>query len=414
MRLQLAWGKTIGLRHEGLLSRVVALTIAVGGTVLAADKESEGGKQPAGGLKTTASLEASGYTDSDHVHVATPSIAGSISDDVAGWSVAGRYLVDVVSAASVDIVSNASGKWTENRHVGSASAKMKWSDLSLAASGNVSSEPDYLSLAAGLTLSVDLADKNVTPFVGFSHGQDNVGRTGLPREFWQTLQTTGFQLGTTFVVDRSTIASVQGDAILDRGYLAKPYRYLPLFAPGQGDSIQPGASVAEVNRQRLPERPAEQVPSARNRFAITGRVAHRMDASTIRVDERVYGDSWNLTASTTDARYMFDLSRSLILWPHLRFHIQNEVAFWKRAYEATRAADGSLGVPLYRTGDRELGSLHTVTFGAGARFTLSKDIRKSWALVFEIDGAYTRYLDTLYLTERRSLFSTLALEAELD
>jgi hypothetical protein len=35
-------------------------------------------------------------------------------------------------------------------------------------------------------------------------------------------------------------------------------------------------------------------------------------------------------------------------------------------------------------------------------------------LVLEADGAITRYLDALFLLRRRAVFSTLALEAELD
>src|SRR5581483_11130491 len=118
----------------------------------------------------------------------SPSIAGSVEDPVAGWSLDGRYLLDAVSAASVDIVSTASGKWFEYRHVGSGGASYKRGDLTTSLSGVVSSEPDYLSINAGCTLAMDLLDKNLTPFVGYSYGRDDVGRTGLPRSDWQLLQ----------------------------------------------------------------------------------------------------------------------------------------------------------------------------------------------------------------------------------
>src|SRR5580658_5772336 len=35
------------------------------------------------------------YADTDHVFVQTPSIAGAVSNPVAGWSIGGQYLVDV-------------------------------------------------------------------------------------------------------------------------------------------------------------------------------------------------------------------------------------------------------------------------------------------------------------------------------
>lgn len=365
-----------------------------------------------GGLSVKASLETSGYTDSDHVSVASPSIGVSIADEVAGWSIKGHYLVDVVSAASVDIVSTASSKWVEVRHAGSADGSVKLEDVTLGASGVVSSEPDYLSLAAGGTMTVDVLDKNVTPYIGFSLGQDQVGRTGLPHDFWRNKQTTSGRIGATFVVDRSTIASLQGDATEETGYLAKPYRYVPLFAPGQGASIPAGASIADVNATRLDQRAIEQLPSRRDRFALTGRIGHRYRAATLRLDERLYADTWNLLASTTDFRWMFDAGRRLTLWPHVRFHIQNQVVFWQRAYEVVPGADGNLGVPVIRTGDRELGPLYTGTGGFGARFKLIDDMRKPWSIVFEFDASYTRYLDALYITDRRAMFSTIAVEAE--
>ena len=365
-----------------------------------------------GTITTKATTEVSGYADTDHVYVASPSLAATVSNVLAGWSISGHYLVDVVSAASVDIVSTASPGWHEVRQAGSGAASMKIGDTTLGASGVFSSEPDYFSIAGGGTITVDLLDKNVTPFVGGSYGADQVGRTGLPREFWRDKTTLSGQLGVTWVVGKSTIASLQADLFRESGYLAKPYRYVPLFAPGQGASIPPGASIAEVNSARLSERPAEQLPSLRNRIAVTTRLAHRFSGSTLRLDERAYTDSWGLSASTTELRFLVDVGRSLLLWPHLRFHGQDHTVFWQRAYEVTLGPNGAVGLPSIRTGDRELGPLYTLTGGGGIRWQFVSDIRAPWSVLFEVDGSYTRYLDALYISERLAGFSTFALETE--
>ena len=388
----------------------VLLILTASGRVVAADKKSEPAESSP--IRTKASTEISGYTDSDNVNVVSPSVAVSVSDVLAGWSIGGHYLVDVVSAASVDIVSTASSKWVEVRNAGSAEGSLKVRSATIGASAVFSNEPDYVSLAGGGTLTVDLLDKNVTPFLGFSYGQDQVGRTGLPLEFWRKKETLSGQLGVTFVVDRSTISSLQAEAIQETGYLAKPYRYVPLFAPARATSIPAGASIAEVNANRLDVRAAEQVPSARHRFAITSRLGRRFSAATLRLDERVYADSWGMFASTTDLRFIFDTGRRLTLWPHFRFHVQNQVVFWRRTYEAIPESNGALGIPAIRTGDRELGALYAATGGAGARFKLVDDIERPWWLVLEADAGYTRYLDALYITDRRAVFSTLAVETE--
>jgi hypothetical protein len=382
------------------------------------DEETEeakaGGDEKPAGPTISASSAVSAYSDTDSVHVITPTVAGGVRDDVAGWSVDGRYLVDAVSAASVDIVSSASGHWTEVRNVGSVDAAVKTGAVGVAVAGGFSHEPDYLSVGGGGTLSIDLLDKNVTPFIGGSYGHDDVGRTGLPKVYWHTMQKGTVQIGATFVVDRSTIASVAVDGIFERGYLAKPYRYIPLFAPGVAAMIQPGASITEVNALRLDLRPADALPDARDRYALGGRIAHRFDSSTVRADERLYHDSWGMWASTTDARLLVDVGERFLIWPHARFHTQRGIDFWQRAYEAPLAPDGTPTVPRYRTGDRELGPLYTWSVGGGARALVIRGRRQTWSLTFEMEGIVSRYLDALYITQRRALFGNLSVEASFD
>jgi len=317
-----------------------------------------------------------------------------------------------VTAASVDIVSTASPAWTEVRHVGALNGSVKWEPVTVGAVGVVSREPDYLALTGGGTFSVDLMEKNVTPYVALTLEKDSVGRTGLPHQYWKDKRVTSVQLGVTLVLSRSTIGSVQWDGSFERGYLAKPYRYVPLFAPGQGGSVPVGASIDEVNRLRLGIRAIEQLPGSRDRHAVSGHLAHRFDGSTLRLDERLYGDDWKLLASTTEARYIIDLGKRFEIWPHLRYNVQTGVSFWKRAYEAV-SGPGGLVAPTIRTGDRELGPLQTVVLGGGMRWTVVEGASSRWALVLEGDVGRTTFSDALYIKERKMGYSTLALEAEL-
>lgn len=373
------------------------------------DGESKaGGKR--GGPTVRASSEVSAYTDTDSVHVLSPTIAGSVSDEVAGWTVAGSYLVDAVSAASVDIVSTASSHWVERRHVGAASADFKTSAAQVSVAGGFSREPDYLSIGGGGVISLELADKNFMPFIGGSYGHDLVGRTGDPQDTWPTMNKVSAKLGATFVVNRSTIASLSFDGIFERGYLAKPYRYLPVVAPGVAASIPVGAPVSLV--KSLNEfSVAENVPTARNRFSLAGKLAHRFESSTFRADQRLYTDNWGLMASTTDIHEYLDLGSRIMVWPHLRAHVQRGVSFWRRILEEIPdPAGGNVGFPSYRAGDRELGPLYTLTAGFGIRARLNADVRAPWTLSLQVDGIFTRYLDAIYISQRRALFSALSLE----
>jgi hypothetical protein len=363
-------------------------------------------------LSVEGTLELAGYADSDHVSVLSPTVAATVADEIAGWSVSGRYLVDAVSAASVDIVATASPRWHEIRHVGSGAASYKRGPFGVTASGGFSREPDYLSFGLGAVATLDLLDKNVTPFLGVSYGHNDVGRTGLPPSQWWLMQTGGLQVGATFVVDRSTIAGVQLEGELERGFLSKPYRYVPLFAPGEGGrNVPAGASPAWVDAHRLDERPLERLPGRRDRYALSGRIARRVGRATLRLDERLYVDDWALFASTTDARALVDVGTRWLITAHLRYHTQTAARFWQRAYEVTALPTGGVAQPPYLTGDRELSWLWTVTAGAGTRVRIGSSRGTAWSLTLDVEGGYTRYPDALYITHRWSLLSSVGISA---
>jgi hypothetical protein len=349
------------------------------------------------------------YADTDHVFVETPSVSGTVSDPTAGWAVGGQYLADVVSAASVDIVSTASRRWTELRQEGSVDASYKPRSVGAQASAIVSDEPDYLSWAAGGAVTQDLLNKNVTWLLGYAHGRDVAGRTGTAFSvFSRVLDRNALNGALTLVLDRTTIATLVGDAVFENGDPSKPYRYIPLFAPGT--AVPRGATVDQVNALRVSARPLEQLPLSRQRYALTFRIAHRRRRATLRLDERLYVDSWLMKATTTDARYLFDLSPRIELGPHARLHAQTGVDFWQRAY----VLGPGFEYPSLRTGDRELGPLVNVTGGWTLRIGLGADANpEAWMLSFDLNATSTQYLDDLYVTRRISTLGGVTLETDL-
>jgi hypothetical protein len=364
-------------------------------------------------------LEMASYTDTDHVTVYSPSIAASIDNVTQGMSLRGSYLVDVVSAASVDIVSTASQAWHETRQAGTLETEYKPHEFGVTLGGSVSSEPDYLSYGIGLSITQDFDEKNTTLTAGYGYGHDIAGRAGADGQvtpfsvFSRVIEHGTFNLGVTQVVNRSTVASLSGDLMLDNGDQSKPYRYIPMFSANVAASVPVGASIAWVTANRLPERPLEQLPLSRQRYAITGRLGHRFDGSTIRLEERVYADSWLLLASTSDIRWIFDVGRRFAIWPHAHFHVQSGVNFWQLAYVSNNNG-GTWDLPQFRTGDRELGPLNTVSGGGGIRAYLGPSADpQAWSLTLQGDAMYTDFLDDLYIQNRTGFLGTLTFEVEL-
>ena len=348
--------------------------------------------------------------------VLTPSIALGI-EDASGAKLAATYLVDIVSAASVDIVSTASSRWNEVRQAGSVSAGYKPHDLGIDVGTSFSKEPDYLSYGAYATVTKEFDQKNWALFFGYGFSHDTIGRCGgggtcTPVSVWsRSLQRGSFNGGVDVVVDRDSLASLTADVIIESGDQSKPYRYIPMFDSTVAPTVAKGASIDWVNANRLPEKPLEQLPLSRRRMALTGRYARRLDGSTLRLEERIYDDSWGLFASSSDARWIFDLGRRLSVWPHARFHGQSSVSFWQLAYVSGPGTGRSL--PEYRTGDRELGPLFTTVGGLGARLYVGSgaDVER-WALQLTGDAMYTAFLDDLYVTNRTAFLAALGLEGE--
>ena len=360
-------------------------------------------------------LEASAYTDSTNVHVFSPSINAAISSPTAGWNIGASYLLDVVTAASPDIVSMASRSFKEQRHAVAAGGGYKVGVVGLSVNGNLSSEPDYLSQTIGGALSTELGEKTVTPRVGYNVSRDRIGIRNTPfSQFERNLTTHAMEAGITFVLSKATLLVTGLTVQLERGEESKLYRYVPTFAPDIAGKVAPGEPIDTVNANRLPVRARELLPRERDRFSLGARVNHRMPTGTLRVEERAYVDNWGIKATTTDAKYYHDLGDRLRVWPHLRLHAQTGASFYKLAYAAEIDKDNiPLQILTYRTGDRELSPMLGVTAGGGIRIALTSDTSSvQYALILSGEAMYNRYLRSLYIKSRTGVYGTLGFEAE--
>ncbi len=348
------------------------------------------------------------------VDVFAPTAFFSAENPTAGWQVGATYGVDVVTNASPDIVATASRRYDEIRHAASLAAEMKIGPVRAGIDGAVSIEPDYIGRGVGAAVSADLFNKQITPTLAYHLGFDIMGRCGAHNSvmtctpfsvFSRNILTHTIDLSSSFIISPSTALTFAGTVGILNGDTSKPYRHVPMFTADVAALIPRGATPSLVNGVRLPPAPFEQVPDSRLRFAVMGRVAHRFENATLRADERLYADNWGLKASTTDARYLHDVTKTVRVGPHARFHVQNGADFWQRAYVATPSSDGWT-LPKYRTLDRELSPLFAVTVGANFRWALTE----IFAVNLVAQGIYTQFLDTIYVYDRWAFFSATTLE----
>ncbi len=351
--------------------------------------------------------EVSGYKDTNAVAVATPGMAATVENVTGGWGFGGSFLVDVVSAASADIVATASPSWIDVRYVPGASAHFGVGEADVRVAGGASVESDYVAGTGSVGVSMDFADKTITPALSYSFGYDVAGRRGTPYEVYAlSLQRHGLSTSTTFVVNKSTILVPTLSAVFEIGDQEKPYRYLPTFAAGT--EVDTSASTDDINRLRTSVRLAEEVPELRQRYAGSALLAHRFGSATLRLDERLYLDSWGLMATTTDFMLPIDVGEGLRIWPHARMHLQKGVSFWQAAYEVQITPQGVVA-PQLRAGDRELGPMLAGTLGAGARVGVG-----NFGFTAQVDAIYSRYLDHLFIQQNLAGFALVGVDVEVD
>ena len=366
-------------------------------------------------LAVHAGLDMSGYLDTTAVRVLTPAVRGSVASPTAGWNVGASYLLDVVTAASPDVVSTASRRFADTRHAATVNGGFQPGQFGAQAYGSYSSEHDYVSRTLGLAVNAELLDKQLTPQLGFSHTWDTIGRAGTDYDvFAHYLKVEELSAGATIILSPTALLVLGTSVAFESGDQSKTYRFIPLFEPGV--SVPVGASADAVNSARLPAKPLEQLPLDRKRFSVGGRFIQRTGATaTLRLEERAYSDTWGIKATSTDARYMIDMSPRLRVWPHGRIHVQSGTSFYQRIYGATLNSDGSATIPQFRTTDRELSPMFGVTVGGGVRFALTDSAQKfQLAIVATADGLFNYYLNTLYLRSRLAGYGTIGLEADFE
>ena len=325
-----------------------------------------------------ASMEFASYNDSDHITVVTPSIALGI-ENTSGASLHATYLVDVVSAASVDIVSTASSRWKEVRHAGTIEAEYKPHDFG-GQRGHVGVERAGLPVVRRSRerhqgLRREELDALLRLRLRPRHHRsvrrlrDAARRSASSREPSSAARSTA---GSTSSSTASRSLSITGDVIIENGDQSKPYRYVPMFAPDVAPLVPKGASIDQVN-QAAPPREAAGAAAALAAPARGDRRATRAGSTARRSGSKSACTTTRGASSPRPrtSRWIFDLGRRFAIWPHARFHVQNSVSFWQRAYVSGPAPGWNL--PEYRTGDRELGPLWTIEGGFGLKWYLGSD-----------------------------------------
>ena len=313
------------------------------------------------------------YADDDHTTVVSPLVRAQ-ADVTESTNISAGYVADVVTSASVDIVSQASKTTIHDvRHQVSFGATHAAGRLSLRGGYTFSRENDYLSNSFSTGLGWDLDEKNTTLALGGSLALNQVGRSG-DRNFDRPLDNYGVNLSLTQVLSPTLIGQVAYELQYADGYQASPYRFVPVMSPSTGDT--PQMWVPETD------------PDARVRHAVVlGVNRHVGEGMALQLDYRFYLDTWAIRSHTLDLRFGVDLSRTVELRLRARTYTQGGASFYRARYD---------GLERYMTVDRELSPLWSETLGLKLSWKMSASVEGE----LKLDGFYYSYADFPLLPSR--------------
>lgn len=351
---------------------------------------------------TKVSTDVLFYSDTDRVMVASPQVAAHHELDDEGGEVSARVVLDAITAASVDVISNATYRFSELRSEVNLAASKSFGDYLPSLAYRFSQEPDYVSHGITGGMQVKLAGGDTTLSGNAGLVFDTIGRTDTPREnFSESMRSYSGELGITQVVDRSTVVRGVYTLTTQFGYMEKPYRSVPLFSESDLQALSDVNTTLDLDNfddHRLPYKPAEEVPGRRYRHALAGRLLRFVDAldASVRADYRLYGDSWGVWGHTAEVALAKAVGLGIQLDSWARFHYQNGADFWRREYVVSQVDS----IPSLRTMDRSLSPYWQGTWGARSQWT-----HGSFQIYAQAAGMYSQFLDHMLIESRVALIT---------
>jgi hypothetical protein len=321
------------------------------------------------------------YADSDHTQVVSPTVQAK-SDVSPGTNVSVGYLVDAVSSASVDVVSQASPRTIKDtRHQLATGISQQLGSFNLRGGYSYSKENDYLSHSLDVGLADELDDKNTTIALGYGISLNTVGRAE-DMNFARALTVHHVALSLTQTINPRLIGQATYELGYADGYQASPYRFVPVR---MSLDAAPELWVPETD------------PDTRFRHALViGANQAVGSASSIQADYRIYRDTWGITSHTIGLRYFAHLAKHVDLRLRERFYTQGGAAFYQELYQAPAR---------YITYDRELSSLWSETFGAKLEVGLSEHLVGE----LKLDAFYYQYAEFAPLAARTGINAGMGL-----
>ena len=261
------------------------------------------------------------------------------------YAVNASFYVDMVSSASIDVVTTASPYSEERTQYGVGFEYLR-GKVTYAASFSNSSENDYNADTASVSISQDMFGDLTTVAFSFSRGLDDVTRRG-DVTFADSIDRRIYGVDISQIATKRLILGFSWETISEEGFLNNPYRQVRYEdpAPARGYSYE---------FERYPRTRTGNAVALRARYYLPYRAA-------VQGDYRWYNDTWGIDANTFEVAYTQPIGDRLIFDVHFRYYLQGEADFYSDLFPRANAQN-------FLARDKELAKMDSQTLGFGVGY----------------------------------------------
>lgn len=261
-------------------------------------------------------------------------------------SLVGNYYVDMISSASIDVVTTAS-PYDEERTQWSVGMDYLRGNTTMSMGYTSSVESDFDAKTYSFSISQDMFGDMTTLSLTYAYGDDLVGRSDDPT-FERDVKRQMYGIGLTQILTRNLITTLNIETITDEGYLNNPYRTVRYLDPNNstGYSYEP-----------------ELYPNTRTSTAVGLRARYYLPyRAALQAEYRYFTDTWDITSHTAALAYVHPW-RDWVFEIKYRWHDQTGAHFFEDLFARSEATN-------FRGRDKELSPLtsQTVKFFASYEF----------------------------------------------
>lgn len=361
----------------------------------------------------------------DGVSGATPYVVGSLYFDGDFRVLESDLFGTLTGRPDPGLVHTLSSASPETRKGIDVGIDYAWDDATLAATGGLSVEPDYLSGFARLDGGIDLArkqtrlelgltvarsaidahlDHDAVPYIDVSSyaGEIRNRRSGSP-VLRDVRDDVTLEAGLRQILTPTTRLSTSLRYERSDGYLAVPYKVVEVafIDPEQQFLAPPGGFYGDVHAL------LERRPDARNRLVFSTQLLQDVPAMDAALSLRysLAHDDWGIDSHALEAQWRQQLFETWLLTPRLRYTSQGAAEFYQpllvsqQAYSTIVAdPDGNLIsitpfdprlLPDDYSGDHRLSAFGVLTGG----FAVQKRLFRGFLL--DVGFEYSRYAGSL-------------------